>query len=214
MAVMAAVAAVAVVDHRHPLLALAQTPAQGETATKEIPDQGPHNPSWLYIEVSDYLPRPCTSSSNGAVEHLNINVGPVDERGYIKTVPTARMPRRLLLTANCYVSGADEKFAFLVDVLLVPLSFNVQTCFDLYLEPFNPQSTRWYMGTRRIRDNIILLRRLGIQGESLVCAAEQCDIPEDIRNRSDYRLVVTIPVAHDTPGWTERGLFIHLEMEV
>jgi len=44
-----------------------------------------------------------------------------------------------------------------------------------------------------------------------VCAAEQCDIPEDIRNRSDYRLVVTIPVFHYAVGWTERGVFFHLE---
>ena len=49
---------------------------------------------------------------------------------------------------------------------------------------------------------------------SLACAAEQCDIPEDIRNRSDYRLVVTIPVFHYAVGWTERGVFFHLEMEL
>jgi len=44
---MAALAVVAVVDQRHPLLALAQTPAQGKIATKEC----------SYIEVSDFLSR-------------------------------------------------------------------------------------------------------------------------------------------------------------
>jgi len=46
---MAAPAAVAVVDHRHPLLALAHTPAQGQTATMEW------GPRFLYIEVSNDL---------------------------------------------------------------------------------------------------------------------------------------------------------------
>ena len=159
----------------------------------------------------------CISSPKVAVEHLNIDVGDFDEsdlsRGHITTVPTARMPRRLLLTANCFVVGGDRKFAFIVDILLIPPSFNAQTCFDLYLEPYNPQSRDWFMGTRRIRDNVILLRRFGVQGEGLACTAEQCDIPEDIRNASDYRLVVTVPVFHYSIEWDERGLFFHLEME-
>jgi len=43
---MAALAVVVVVGHRHQLLALIQTPAQGKTAT---------NPRCRYVEVSDDL---------------------------------------------------------------------------------------------------------------------------------------------------------------
>jgi len=46
---MAAPAVVGVVDHRHPLLALAHTPAQGKTTTEEW------GPRCLYTEVSDDL---------------------------------------------------------------------------------------------------------------------------------------------------------------
>jgi len=122
----------------------------------------------------------------------------------------------VILTANCYHFGGNDnnyKFTFIIDVLLVPLSFNVQTCFDLYLEPFNPGSRTWFMGTRRLRDNIILLRRFAVQGDYMACAAEQCDIPEHIRNRADHRLVVTCPVFHYASECTERGLYFQLEME-
>jgi len=46
---MAALAVVAVVHHRHLLLALARTLAQRKTETKEL------GPRFLYIEVSDDL---------------------------------------------------------------------------------------------------------------------------------------------------------------
>jgi len=59
MVVMAARRAmVAVVDHRHPLLALPQTLVQGKTTTKEMPDQGRpirDSPCCVYVEVSDGL---------------------------------------------------------------------------------------------------------------------------------------------------------------
>ncbi|KAH9958487.1 hypothetical protein BC827DRAFT_1385162 [Russula dissimulans] len=153
-------------------------------------------------------------------EHLNINVQPTRGLGYVTTVPTIRMPRRLVLTANGYHLNRGH-FAFIVDVLLVPLIFDVRTCFDLYLEPFGPGSPSWFMGSRRLRDNVLLLRRLAVQGTFLICAVEQCDIPEEIRNRADYRLVLTIPVCHlaagsgaqGTSAQEERGLFLQLEME-
>jgi len=94
------------------------------------------------------------------------------------------MPKRLILVANGYQFGGNHNnFTFILDVLLVPLSFNVQTCFDLHLEPFCPGSPSWFMGTRRLRDNIILLRKFAVQGNYLTCAADQFDIPEDLRNR-------------------------------
>jgi hypothetical protein len=216
---------VVVVDRRHLLLAaLAQTLARRKTATKEISDQRQpiqNNPCWLYIEVSNDLA--CGiffGYRNIAVEHLNINVQPTRGLGYVTTVPTIRMPRRLVLTANGYHLNRGH-FAFIVDVLLVPLIFDVRTCFDLYLEPFGPGSPSWFMGSRRLRDNVLLLRRLAVQGTFLICAVEQCDIPEEIRNRADYRLVLTIPVCHlaagsgaqGTSAQEERGLFLQLEME-
>ena len=104
-----------------------------------------------------------------------------------------------------------------MDVLLVPLSFDVRKCYNLYLEPFNPKSQSWIVGTRRLRDNIIRLRRFAVRGENVTCAAEQCDIPEEIRKRQDYRLVVTCPVYRlHYPGDIrdiERGLYVQLEME-
>jgi len=71
------------------------------------------------------------------------------------------------------------------------------------------------MGTRRLRDNVILLRRFGVQGEQLICAVDQWDVPEDLWNsRPDYyRLVVTCPVIRGSDEGCERGLYIQLEME-
>jgi len=153
----------------------------------------------------------------GVAEHLNIDLGPLldSNDGYITTVPTTSIPRRLVLTANCYHFGGDDKynFTFILDVLLVPPSFNLRSCFDLYLEPYNPHSRSWYMGTRRLRDNIILLRRFGVTGEHSKCAVDQWDVPEDIRSGPDYRLVVTCPVMRHSSQGSERGLFVQLEME-
>jgi len=116
--------------------------------------------------------------------------------------------------ANGYLfGGSHNDFTFMVDILLVPISFNVQTWTELYLEPFNPAARPWFMGTRRLRDNIILLRRFSAQGAFVACAGDQFDIPEDIRNRSGYRLVITCPVYQYVASYTERSLVFQLEME-
>jgi len=107
-------------------------------------------------------------------ENLNIDLGPIypSGKGQMTTIPITSMPRRLLLTANCYYYGGhtdNYMFSFIVDVLLVPRSFNPHSCFDLYHEPYNPEARGWYMGTRRLRDNIILLRRFtsAVKGDYL-----------------------------------------------
>ena len=69
------------------------------------------------------------------------------------------------------------------------------------------------MGTRRLRDNIILLRRFGVRGEYSTCAVDQWDVPEDIRNGPDYRLVVACPVLGHSIKGSEVGLYVQLEME-
>jgi hypothetical protein len=156
--------------------------------------------------------------SNVVVESLNFDIGPVynSGKGYITTIPSSPMPKRLLLTANCYYyggNGDNYKFSFIVDALLVPLSFYAQSCFDLYSDPYNPEGRNWYMGTRRLRDDIILLRRFAAQGDYLTCAAEHVDIPEAIRKRRDYRLVITCPTFHEATGVNARGLYVQVEME-
>ncbi|KAH9958421.1 hypothetical protein BC827DRAFT_1219435 [Russula dissimulans] len=168
------------------------------------------------------------------VESMNINNIESEfswETGFISVIPAPRLPRRVVLTAECYHGGRapDNTFAFTVDVLLVPTSFNMETCFHLYLGP----RQKGYEGIRRLRDDIILLRRIAAHGMDVGVAAEQCDIPEDIQNRTDYRLVVTCPVLYFTSpsegpaeeGSTEEesaeepsgpsgdGFFILLEME-
>jgi len=137
------------------------------------------------------------------------------EKGHITFVPTARIPKRIVLTTNCFNIGGfpNNTFTYIVDVLLVPISFNMQTCFHLYLDPFHKLQQSWYMGTRGIRDNIILLRRMAIQGMHVGCAVEQCDIPEEVRNKTDYRLVVTCPVLHFGSSVDKFSLFALLEME-
>ncbi|KAH9958483.1 hypothetical protein BC827DRAFT_1377673 [Russula dissimulans] len=150
-------------------------------------------------------------------ESLNFDIGPVynSGKGYITTIASSPMPKRLLLTANCYYYGGGDnyKFSFIVDALLVPLSFYAQSCFDLYSDPYNPEGRGWYMGTRRLRDDIILLRRFAVQGDYLTCAAEHVDIPEAIRKRRDYRLVITCPTFHEATGVNARGLYVQVEME-
>jgi hypothetical protein len=156
------------------------------------------------------------------IDQLDIDLGRVTPggQGYIKAIQGATLPKRLALTANCYhCDGLDSqssyKFTFILDVLLVPLSLKVDKCFNLYEDAFtgsNREPPNWYMGTRRLQDDIILLRRLAVQGEYWSCAATQCDIPEDVRNR-DYRLVVTCPVIHYDTRATWHGLLCQLEME-
>ncbi|KAH9959296.1 hypothetical protein BC827DRAFT_1384732 [Russula dissimulans] len=71
------------------------------------------------------------------------------QTGHITIVPTSQIPKRLLLTTNCVHFGghSNNTFTYIVDVLLVPVSFNMQTCFQLYHEPFMPSSEiSWYMG--------------------------------------------------------------------
>jgi len=103
----------------------------------------------------------------------------------------------------------------MIDVLLVPLSFNAEACFDLYLAPFVPGTEPEYMGTRSPR-NIILLRRISVRGEHATIKAKQWDVPEDIRNRTeDYRLVVTCPALQTVTlkSSAKFGLLLQLEME-
>jgi len=151
-------------------------------------------------------------------ENVNIDIGPVyaSKKGYITIIPTSPMPRRILLTANCYYYGGNNdnyKFSFIIDLLLVPRSFYAESCYDLYQDPYNPEARGWYMGTRSLRNNIIRLRRFAAQGDYLLCAAEQCEVPEELRGRDDYRLILTCPTFHEATGVTARGLYVQLEME-
>ena len=229
-------AVVAVVDPLHPLrvlaLALALALAQGKTATKEMAD-----PCHLYVEVSDDLScgiflfniagriceyRSCSEfkllftnrSHNGRSYHTHSQGTYYSlQTGHITVVPTARIPKRLAVTANCYNFGGDgNRFSFIVDILLVPLSFDMETCFKLYQNPFKQSSESWYMGTRCLRDNIILLRKFAVQGEYVAYAVEEMDIPEDIRSATNYRLVVTCP-ALLARTYTNFGVSLQLEME-
>jgi len=152
-------------------------------------------------------------------QQLNIDLtrNYTPETGHLTIVSTARIPKRVLLTANCLHTGGsmNNTFSFILDVLLVPMSLHMQTCFNLYLDPFIPQTGYMHVNTRGLRDNVILLRRMTVQGVHAVCAAEQCDIPEEVRNRTDYRLVVTCPVlyrAHTTTT-TMFSVLLLLEME-
>ena len=136
--------------------------------------------------------------------------------GHITIVPTAgRIPRHLVSTANCCHAGSliGSRFTFIIDVLLVPSSFNMQTCFNLYLDPDYKGPQTWYMSTRSLRDDVILLQRITVQGEYAACAAEQCDIPEDVRSRTDYRLVVTCPVLHSVWAIDCLSLFLVIEWD-
>jgi hypothetical protein len=56
-------------------------------------------------------------------------------------------------------SSFQDTDTFVVDVL-VPVSFNMQNCHNLYLDPFHMGIIAQYFGTRSLRDNIILLRRM------------------------------------------------------
>ncbi|KAH9958415.1 hypothetical protein BC827DRAFT_560315 [Russula dissimulans] len=140
--------------------------------------------------------------------------------GHITVIPTTRIPRRLTLTSNSYLyhnDGDKNRYTFLIDVLLVPHSFNMETCFDLYRAQFVPQSdSSWCMGSRSPRNNIILLRRISVRGDYSTIKAKQWDVPDDIRNRKeDYQLVVTCPVLQipDLSATSTFGLLLQLEME-
>ncbi|KAH9959325.1 hypothetical protein BC827DRAFT_1156336 [Russula dissimulans] len=150
------------------------------------------------------------------VERVNIDLmRNSTDQGHITIVPGARIPGRLVLSAECYHRGShpDNAFSFLLDVLLVPIHFNVETCFDLYLDPFIPEPEHWNLGIRSLRDNIILLRRMVVRGAPDELAAEQWDIREDLRNRIDYRLVVTCPVFSCSGDVDDLSVLLLLEME-
>ncbi|KAH9958434.1 hypothetical protein BC827DRAFT_1219486 [Russula dissimulans] len=144
-------------------------------------------------------------------EHVDINQyrTQLHSNRLITVVPTIRIPRRLVLTASCYNNGggSNAASAFIVDVLLVPLSVNTETCFNLY----HPLDPGWgaNLSPRSPRDNIILLQRMAVRGMHMACAVKELDIAEDIRNRTDYRLVVTCP----TLGTSSFTLLLQLEME-
>jgi hypothetical protein len=133
--------------------------------------------------------------------------------GHITVVPIIRIPRRLVLTSNSYLSGnanGSNLYTFMIDVLLVPLSFNVGACFDLYQAPFVPGSVSGYMGTRSPRNSIILLRRISVRGEHATMKVKQWDVPGDIQNATeDYRLVVTCPALH-TSLFSSSSVFVLL----
>jgi len=98
--------------------------------------------------------------------------------------------------ATCFIGSLPGKmFAVLVDVLLVPIQFNMGTCFNLYMDPhFSTQiGSSGLLSTRGLRDNIILLRRMVVRRVDAAFEVEQWDIPENVRDRTDYRLVITCP---------------------
>ncbi|KAH9961481.1 hypothetical protein BC827DRAFT_320262 [Russula dissimulans] len=127
--------------------------------------------------------------------------------GTVTIAPVPRIPKRVVFTANVRnYGGNDNAFSFIADVLLVPTSFKMDTVDDLYLHMF-PAS---YMSA--IRDNIVSLLRIATHGVALATRTEQCDIPEDIRNR-DYQLVVTCPTIQFGDSNANMELYFLLEME-
>ncbi|KAH9961803.1 hypothetical protein BC827DRAFT_1267463 [Russula dissimulans] len=109
------------------------------------------------------------------------------QTGYLNVVSASHVPKpkRIVTTTICFNSGpfGTNSFSGIIDILLVPLSYPMNICFDLY-QLLNAPS---------LRDNIILLDRLTFHGAQTLTQATQVDIPEDLRNRVDYQLVVTCP---------------------
>ncbi|KAH9961797.1 hypothetical protein BC827DRAFT_1201927 [Russula dissimulans] len=104
-------------------------------------------------------------------------------QGRTAEISSSRIPKCIVATTTCTYSGPygnNHSFSGLVDILLVPLSFT-NTCSDIYDH---------YNGAPSLRDHIILLDRITPQGAVTFIAATQVDIPEEIRNMVDYRLVV------------------------
>ncbi|KAH9959324.1 hypothetical protein BC827DRAFT_511707 [Russula dissimulans] len=150
-------------------------------------------------------------------ERVNIDLIPnfTGDEGHITIAPGARIPERLVLTARGGHRGTPpiNTFSFILDVLLVPIHHNMETCHDLYLDPFIPEPGNWHIGISSLRDNIILLRRMVVRGAPDALAAEQWDIQEDLRNRIDYRLVVTCPMLHWAGEAHDVSILLLLEME-
>ncbi|KAH9961247.1 hypothetical protein BC827DRAFT_1155370 [Russula dissimulans] len=114
------------------------------------------------------------------IECVNIDVGSSfsQRTGYMKqiNIATRGIPSRLVLTANCYCYRPDDsdiggnRFKFIVDVLLVPRSFNMKTCSDLYYSssPYYEEPAEWRIEKRRLPGSIILLRRFAVHGQFTV----------------------------------------------
>ena len=138
------------------------------------------------------------------------------QTGHLTVVPIARIPRRVVVTATGMRNDpmGTNSFSGIVDVLLVPVSFTMQTCLDLYLTSFNSSSGQPYIaGTPSLRDQIFSLRRIAFHGVQMVCVAKQWDISEEIRNRLDYRLVITCPAFYTGGSLVYCSLSLLLEME-
>jgi len=136
-------------------------------------------------------------------EHLKLG------NGYLQVAETTRIPRRIIFTTHGFhYAGPNHVFTTITDALLVPISFNQEKCSDLYLPPF--------FSLPLLRDNIILLLRNTIHGTQMGHTATECDIPENIQNRTDYRLVVTCPTLFGSNSEnieSSLGSMVVLEME-
>jgi hypothetical protein len=134
------------------------------------------------------------------------------QTGHVTIAPTAQIPKRFVLT-TLFINhnhSPYDMFAFTVDVLLVPVYFNMQTCPHLYLD----QPTSSLM--RGLLDNIILLQRIVGHGKGVAMTVDQWGVPEDVRNKTDYKLVVTCPTLYyqvpESPS-SRVDLELLLEME-
>jgi hypothetical protein len=125
----------------------------------------------------------------------------------IKAAETTRIPKRFVYTASAYniFTGYTGRFSVIADVLLVPISFKQEAYFDLY------DSRQYYVPL--LRDNIIFLRRITLDGIYTGRKAKVCDIPENVRNRAGYRLVVTCAYLEGFPGKSDACVGLVLEME-
>jgi len=56
------------------------------------------------------------------------------QTGHLTAVPIARIPRRVVATVTGLRDDpmGTNSFSVIVDFLLVPMSFNMQTCLDLH----------------------------------------------------------------------------------
>ncbi|KAH9961479.1 hypothetical protein BC827DRAFT_320221 [Russula dissimulans] len=125
----------------------------------------------------------------------------------VEVVPVARIPKKVIFTANARNFGGDNNaFSFIADVLLVPTSFKMDSEGDLYQYLF-PGS---FMSP--LRDNIISLLRISTHGIAVASESKRCDIPEDLRKK-DYQLVVTCPTLQYGDDSSNLQLFFLVEME-
>ncbi|KAH9953091.1 hypothetical protein BC827DRAFT_1250459 [Russula dissimulans] len=130
------------------------------------------------------------------------------QQGLVTIAPTTRIPRRVIFTATA-VNTSHEAFGIMADVLLVPISFKMEPP-ELYRSVFSGRCN--HLGPVALRDNVILLLRIATHGVPYTYGADRCDIPESLRNRTDYQLVVTCPVIACATS-TDLVVFLLLEME-